>query len=55
MRTTLGLGGTIAVGIGLGVALAASMGATGYAVGQAAALLAFRAVPMIRDRMDPLR
>jgi hypothetical protein len=53
MRTTMTLGGVVAIGIGLGVALAASMGAAGYAVGLGAAVLAFWARPGLRGRTDP--
>ena len=52
VRTTWRLGGVVAIGIGLGVALAASMGAAGYAVGLGVALLAFWALRGLRGKID---
>jgi hypothetical protein len=52
VRTTWRLGGVVAIGIGLGVARAASMGAAGYVVGLGAALLAFWALPGLRGKID---
>ena len=39
------MGAAVALGIGIGVALAASMGPAGYAAGLGAALLAFWGLP----------
>ena len=46
--TTWTLGAVVAIGIGLGVAFAASMGAAGYAAGLGTALLAFWVLPRLR-------
>ena len=46
--TTWTLGAVVAIGIGIGVAFAASMGPAGYAVGLGAALLAFWGLPRLR-------
>ena len=46
--TTWTLGAVVAIGIGIGVAFAASMGPAGYAVGLGAALLAFWVLPRLR-------
>ena len=48
--TTWTSGGVVAVGIGIGVAFAASMGAAGYAAGLGAALLAFWGLPRLWRR-----
>ncbi len=53
MHSGLTVGAATAIGIGTGAALAASMGATGYLVGLAAALLAFAVLPRLRRRPDP--
>jgi hypothetical protein len=46
------LGAAIAIGIGLGAAFASSMGAAGWALGLGTAILAFWAVPRLRNSGD---
>ena len=47
------LGAAIAIGIGLGAAFASSMGAAGWALGLGTAILAFWAMPRLRNSGDP--
>jgi hypothetical protein len=46
------LSAAIAIGIGLGAAFASSMGAAGWALGIGTAILAFWAVPRVRNAGD---
>jgi hypothetical protein len=48
MGTRSTSGAMVAIGIGLGTALAASLGAAGFALGLAVAFLAFRILPRLR-------
>lgn len=43
------LGFVVVIGIGLGAALSASMGAAGWALGLGTAILAFWALPRLRN------
>jgi hypothetical protein len=45
-------GAVVAIGIGLGTALAASLGAAGFALGLAVAFLAFTILPRLRRGPD---
>jgi hypothetical protein len=46
------LGAAIAIGIGFGAAFASSMGVAGWALGLGTAILAFWAVPRLRNSGD---
>ncbi len=55
MTTNWTIGAVTAIAVGVGAALADSLGPAGYAVAAAAALLAFRVVPRGPRRSTPRR